>query len=147
MQVTRLLCGGFIFAVRLNHTVSDSLGLVQFLNTVAEMASGASAPSRQPVWQREIYNARDPPRITCVHHEYEEQAIENHNNSTTAIMEDNMVHWSFFFGPKEMRLIRMHLPSHLRTSSTFEILSACLWRCRTIALELDPNEVALKLFH
>jgi hypothetical protein len=148
MQVTRLQCGGFILAVRLNHTISDSLGLVKFLNTVAEMAGGASAPSHQPVWQRDIFSARDPPRITCVHHEYDEQAIDN-NSSTAILMEDssNMVHWSFFFGPKEMRSIRMHLPSHLQTSSIFEILSACLWRCRTIALQLDQNEViALKYF-
>nr|POE71800.1 methanol o-anthraniloyltransferase [Quercus suber] len=75
IQVTLLTCGGFIFAVRLNHTISDSLGLVQFLNTIAEMARGSCVPSKQP---------------TC---------------------------------------------------STFEILTAFLWKCRTIALEFDPNDV------
>ena len=138
LQVTRLTCGGFIFAVRLNHTISDSLGLVQFLNTVAEMASGSCVPSKQPVWQRHILNARDPPRITCIHHEYE---MMNNNKCTTIIENNDMVHWSFFFGPKEMRSIRKHLPQHLQTCTTFEILTACLWKCRTIALEFDPNDV------
>ncbi|KAM0935269.1 putative benzyl alcohol O-benzoyltransferase [Dioscorea sansibarensis] len=34
----------------------------------------------------------------------------------------------------------MRLPEQLRKSSTFEILTACLWRCRTIALQLAPEE-------
>ena len=111
MQMTRLTCGGYIFAVRLNHTISDSLGLVQFLNTAAEMASGSRVPLKQPVWQRQILNARDPPRITCIHHEFE---VVNKNKSTTIIENNNMDHWSLFFGPKEMRSIRKHLPPHLQ---------------------------------
>ena len=65
----------------------------------------------------------------------------NNNKSTTIIENNNMVHWSSFFGPKEMRSIRKHLPPQLQTCSTFEILTACLWKCRTIALEFDPNDV------
>ncbi|KAH0974672.1 hypothetical protein GBA52_016571 [Prunus armeniaca] len=72
IQVTRLSCGGFILALRLNHTMCDAAGLVQFLKAVGEMAQGAQAPSTTPVWERELLGARDPPRITCVHHEYEE---------------------------------------------------------------------------
>ncbi|GLT55587.1 hypothetical protein SLA2020_286970 [Shorea laevis] len=34
IQVTRLKCGGFIFALRLNHTMSDAAGLVQFMTAV-----------------------------------------------------------------------------------------------------------------
>ncbi|KAI9082439.1 hypothetical protein K1719_035585 [Acacia pycnantha] len=67
IQVTRLKCGGFIFAYRLNHTMSDGAGIVQFLNAVAEIAGGACEPSIAPVWRRELLSARDPPRITCTH--------------------------------------------------------------------------------
>ncbi|PSS01274.1 Methanol O-anthraniloyltransferase [Actinidia chinensis var. chinensis] len=77
--------------------------------------------------------ARQPPSITFQHHEYE-QVI----NTTT---DDNksMTHKSFFFGPKEIRAIRSHFPPHYRSvSSTFDVLTACLWRCRTCALGLDP---------
>lgn len=61
MKVTRFKYEGFAFAVRLNHTMSDALGLVKFLNAVAETTRGACAPSLRPVWQREIFNARDLP--------------------------------------------------------------------------------------
>lgn len=136
VQVTRFSCGGFTFALRLNHTMSDGLGLVQFLNAIAEFAqgNGLTAPSVLPVWRRELLSARKPPRITCLHHEYE-QAVDTNsgdNNNKHEILR------SFFFGPKEIRAIRNHLPPH-SSGSTFEVLTACLWRCRTRALALDSN--------
>lgn len=136
IQVTRLKCGGYIFALRLNHTMCDAPGLVQFMNAVAEMARGARAPTITPVWQREVLNARDPPRVTCKHHEYDEVP----DSKGTIIPLDDMVHRSFFFGPSEVAALRRFLPFHLRKCSTFELLTACLWRCRTVSLRPDPEE-------
>ncbi|XP_019192917.1 PREDICTED: benzyl alcohol O-benzoyltransferase-like isoform X2 [Ipomoea nil] len=137
IQVTRLRCGGFIFALRLNHSMSDACGLVHFLNTIAEIARGAEAPSVYPVWQREFFDARNPPRITCTHYEFEEVPAD----STGAnIPLDNLVHRSFFFGPTEISALRSSLPPHLLKCSRFEVVTACLWRCRTIAMEFDPND-------
>nr|UZF96947.1 alcohol acetyl transferase AT18 [Actinidia arguta] len=137
IQVTRFRCSGFAVAIRLNHTMSDGSGLAQFLTTIAEFARGAEgAPSLPPVWQREFLAARQPPSITFQHHEYE-QVID----TTTDDNNKSMTHKSFFFGPKEIRSIRSHLPPHHRsTSSTFDVLTACLWRCRTCALRLDPKK-------
>ncbi|PSS01277.1 Methanol O-anthraniloyltransferase [Actinidia chinensis var. chinensis] len=137
IQVTRFRCGGWAFAIRLNHTMSDTLGLVQFLTTIAEFTRGAEgAPSVPPVWQREFLAARQPPFIPFHHHEYE-QVID----TTPDDNKKSMTHKSFFFGPKEIRAIRSHLPLHHRsTSSTFDVLTACLWRCRTCALVLDPKK-------
>lgn len=136
IQVTRLKCGGFIFAVRLNHAMSDAAGLVQFMTAVGEMAKGADAPSVLPVWQRELLDARDPPRITCTHREYEQ--VED--TKGTLIPLDDMEHRSFFFGAAQMSALRSRVPPHQRASSTFEVLTACLWRCRTIAIQPDPEE-------
>ncbi|KAK3441282.1 hypothetical protein EUGRSUZ_B01447 [Eucalyptus grandis] len=134
--VTRLNCGRFIFAVRFNHTMSDGTGLVQFMKAVEEMARGADAPSILPVWQRELLDARDPPRITCTHREYDQVA----NTRGALIPLDDLDLRSFFFGPTQMSALRNGLPPHQRASSTFEILTACLWRCRTVALQPDPEE-------
>ncbi|KAK4714124.1 hypothetical protein R3W88_020031 [Solanum pinnatisectum] len=136
IQVTRLKCGSFIFAVRLNHTMSDATGLVEFMTAVGEMARGASAPSTHPVWCRELLNARNPPRVTCTHHEYDEVP----DTKCTIIPSDDMVHKSFFFGPSEVSALRRFLPPHLRKCSTFELLTSVIWRCRTISLKLDPEE-------
>ncbi|XP_021738744.1 benzyl alcohol O-benzoyltransferase-like [Chenopodium quinoa] len=136
IQVTRLKCGGFILALRLNHTMADAPGLVQFMNAVAELARGAQSPSIKPAWERHRLCARDPPRATCEHREYEEIA----DTKGTIIPLDDMVHKSFFFGPTEIAALKRFVPPHVK-SSTFELLTACLWRCRTIALQPDPEEI------
>ena len=78
----------------------DSPGLIQFLNTVGEMAEGLSIPSLLPIWQRELLNARNPPQITCVHHEFKE--ITNTKGTLMSMDENNLVHRSFFFSRKEI---------------------------------------------
>lgn len=140
-----MACGSFVVAVRLNHTVSDTLGLVQFLNTVADISrrGDGSSTSQPPVWQREILRARDPPRVTCLHHGYEDVRDDSSNNNSVVLTNrDNMVQASFFFGPKEVAALRKQLPPQLSAeSSRFDLITACLWQCRTAALELDPEEV------
>ncbi|GMJ11315.1 hypothetical protein like AT5G17540 [Hibiscus trionum] len=136
IQVTRLRCGGFIFALRLNHTMSDAAGLSQFMSAVGEMARGWFAPSILPVWERHLLSARDPPRITCKHREHDE--VEG-----TIVPYNDMVHRSFFFGSTEISALRKLVPQHLSNCSTFELLTACLWRCRTIAIQANPEEEVL----
>ncbi|CAN6331356.1 unnamed protein product [Urochloa humidicola] len=53
----------------------------------------------------------------------------------------DMVTRTFTFGPSEVNAIRKGLPLSLRdTATTFEVLTAALWRARTAALELSPDE-------
>ncbi|XP_027365767.1 benzyl alcohol O-benzoyltransferase [Abrus precatorius] len=136
IQVTRLKCGGFIMALRLNHTMCDAAGLVQFMTALGEMARGMHEPSTPPVWNRELLNARDPPKVTCSHREYEQVA----DTKGTIIPLDDMAHRSFFFGPTELAAIRSLIPPNQQKCSNFEILTACLWRCRTIALQPEKDE-------
>ena len=141
MQVTRLRCGGFIFSLRANHTMCDAPGMIQFLNAICSMAQGLSRPSLLPIWQRELFNARNPPRITHMHYEYEEEINTNCKGTLMAMDKNNLVHLSFFFGPKEIRALRNKLSTSLGDCTTFEVLAACVWRCRTIAFAVDPDEV------
>ncbi|RAL42861.1 hypothetical protein DM860_009368 [Cuscuta australis] len=139
IQVTRLSCGGYTFAVRLNHTMSDASGLVQFMTAVAEIARGAREPSVMPVWQRELLDAPKPPRLmpTHAHREYDQFPD---SKGTVLACPDNMAERSFFFGEAEITALRRLLPVHLRQCTTFDVLTACLWRCRTVALRPDPDE-------
>lgn len=137
-QVTCLKCGGIITAIRMNHTISDAAGLLQFWSAVAEMARGATAPSVLPVWERHLLTARKPPRITCTHHEYDDLVDTQDNISLSDQVKD---HRSFFFLLTQISSLRKkHAPPHLSHCSRFEILAACLWRCRTIALQPNPDE-------
>ncbi|CAH2062704.1 unnamed protein product, partial [Thlaspi arvense] len=138
IQVTRFRCGGFVVAVRLNHTMSDGAGILQFLNAVAEFARGGGPeakmlPTVPPVWQRELLSARSPPRVTCFHQEYEQRGSVTMSGNC----QQDMIHGSFFFGPKEIRAIQSLLSEKC---TTFEAVTACLWRTRTRALGFDPDE-------
>ncbi|KAK6243675.1 hypothetical protein QUC31_010084 [Theobroma cacao] len=133
IQITRMKCGGFIFAVRLNHVMSDGAGLKQLMSAVGEMARGMVTSSIPPVWERHLLDAGDPPRVMFTHHEYDE--VEG-----IITPPDNMVERAFFFGPNEISSLRRLLPRHLRQCSKFELLTACLWRCRTVAINPDPDD-------
>ncbi|CAN6288171.1 unnamed protein product [Urochloa humidicola] len=89
-QVTRLACGGFILAVRANHTMSDAQGLTQFLVAVAELARGAQAPTVPPVWERDLLMARNPPQPPVDHpmpdsdnNNLNQQQVPNSNTNTS----------------------------------------------------------------
>ena len=133
-----MVCGGFILALRFNHTMFDGFGLCQFMNTLAEMAKGAQHPSIAPVWRRELLLSRDPPRATCVHHEY----CQEINDDKLNLDQTDIVLRSFIFGPNQIVAIKKHLPPDLSTNcSRFELVTACIWRCRTLALNMDQEEV------
>ncbi|XP_020169870.1 benzyl alcohol O-benzoyltransferase-like [Aegilops tauschii subsp. strangulata] len=139
-QVTRLACGGFIMASKIQHTVLDGPGMVQFLAAVAELARGAVAPTVRPVWARELLMAMhdDPaPPTIFTHREYDDVR----DASGTIMPLESMVRRSFFFGPGELSTIRPHLPPAVRRSATtFDLLTGCLWRCRTVALAPVAHE-------
>lgn len=137
VQVTRFSCGGFVVGFKVNHTLMDGYGLKIFLNAISELIQGASRPSILPVWQRHLLSARSSPCITCTHHEFDEQ-IES--RIAWESMEDELIQQSFFFGNKEMEVIKDQVSSNCE-STKFELLTAFLWKCRTIALSLHAEEI------
>lgn len=143
MQVTRLQCGGFIFGMRLHHAMADASGLMQFMTAVAEMARGYVAPSVLPIWSRELFKARNPPRSSFLNQMYEDVETE----VTVNMSVDDMMHRSFFFSPYQIATLYSSIPPYLcNKASTFDILTAFLWKCRTIALSLDPDEEMKMIF-
>jgi hypothetical protein len=142
LQVTRLACGGFVLAVQMSHTVADALGMLQFLEAVAEMARGAAAPTVRPVWARELLLARDPPRPSFAHREYDEVPLHD----PFALPADELVQGFVFFTPRDVAAIRARLAPGLRErSTTFDVIIAFLWKCRTMALQLPDADEEVRL--
>ncbi|KAH0649189.1 hypothetical protein KY285_034437 [Solanum tuberosum] len=137
VQVTRFSCGGFAVGFRANHTLVDAYGIKMFLNALSELIQGAYAPSILPVWQRDLLSARSSPCITRTHHEFDEQ-IES--KIAWKSIEDKLIQQSFFFGNKEMEVIKNQVPSNCGCTK-FELLVSFLWKCRTIALDLHSEEI------
>lgn len=163
-QVTRFICGGFALGVRFNHTMVDGYGIQLFLKAVCELAQGGSAPSILPVWERELLTAAPTPTTTCTHGVYGPSDMRNNfklfdiewwgsiviNFEKLAskplffffpkILKPILVRSSFLFGPKEIQALRDQVAAQgFGPCTTFELISACLWKCRTIALQPNPN--------
>ncbi|MED6175918.1 hypothetical protein PIB30_082833 [Stylosanthes scabra] len=143
IQVTRFKCGGFTLGIRVNHTMCDGTGFTQFTIALGEMARGAHQPSVLPIWQRDLLSARNPPRITCNHREFEQ--VEDIKEWETIIScNGNMITRSFFFGPTEIASLRclvLNNNHQLGEEYTrFELITACLWYCLAKALQLSPEK-------
>lgn len=119
----------------------DGVGLMQFMFDLSEIARGASAPSIPPVWQRQLLNARDPPHVTCTHHEYDD------GNEMIPPIVDKLVQRSIFLGATEILALHQLVPPHLIKCSTSEVLTAFLWRCYTRALQPNPEEEVHLLYN
>ncbi|WVZ96206.1 hypothetical protein U9M48_041873 [Paspalum notatum var. saurae] len=137
IQVTRLLCGGFVLALRLNHTICDAIGLAQFMSTMSELARGLPAPTVSPAWSRELLEARHPPKPTFPHREFDAAP------PPPPPPPGEMVTRTFTFTPSDVAAIKRGLPPKLRaTATSFEALTAALWRARTAALAPPPYQEA-----
>uniref|UniRef100_A0ACD5UBX7 Uncharacterized protein n=1 Tax=Avena sativa TaxID=4498 RepID=A0ACD5UBX7_AVESA len=144
VQVTRLRCGGFVFSIQVCHSLVDAPGTTQFLQAVGELAGGMEAPSVRPVWARELLDARDPPRPTHHHPEYEPVANAADDKLRPG---DTLAHRAFRFGSEEIASLREQLPPRTRARcSRFLIVSAFVWRCRTVALGYEPGDEVRFMF-
>ncbi|XP_006653585.2 benzyl alcohol O-benzoyltransferase-like [Oryza brachyantha] len=146
VQVTRLKCGGFVFGTQICHNLVDAAGITQFLQAVGELAKGMAVPSVRPVWARELFDARDPPRPAFDHPEYEPASDVGNDRLRPG---DELVHRRFLFGPGDIAALRHQLspPARLRTPcSRFLLLSAFTWRCRTAALGYAPGDEVRFMF-
>ncbi|KAK1692834.1 hypothetical protein QYE76_009531 [Lolium multiflorum] len=140
IQVTRLLCGGLVLTLRLNHTICDAIGIAQFMNAVAELARGLPAPTVAPAWSRELLEARSPPIPSFPHREFD-VLPPNGDGPPPPPPADDMVMRSFTFSAAHVAAIKKHLPPLLRdTATSYEALTAFLWRARVTALEIAPGE-------
>ncbi|CAN6222544.1 unnamed protein product [Urochloa humidicola] len=144
IQVTRLRCGGFVFALRLNHTMCDAEGIVHFMSAVGELARGLPAPTVTPVWSRELLNARSPPRPSFPHHEYDPVPPTTPSFPPPG----DIVTRTFTFLPADVAAIKNCLPvaAQRKATTTFEALAALIWRARTAALEIPAGEDARLAF-
>jgi len=88
--------------VTFTHTITDGLGLVQFMNALAEMVKGATRPSVLPVWKRENLRPQANPVVKLPHYEYDQ--IEDRDGKMVAPNE--LIHNSFFFGHKVIESLK-----------------------------------------
>ncbi|KAI7982488.1 Omega-hydroxypalmitate O-feruloyl transferase, partial [Camellia lanceoleosa] len=124
-QVTKFKCGGFVLGLCMNHCMFDGLGAMEFVNSWGETARGLPLMV-PPFLDRSILKTRNPPKIEFPHHEFIE-------------IEDK-------FDTLETLKLKATEDGFLDKCTTFEALSAFVWRARTRALKLKPDQQTKLLF-
>ncbi|OAY30655.1 omega-hydroxypalmitate O-feruloyl transferase [Manihot esculenta] len=144
VQVTRFNCGGFVLGLCMNHCMFDGIGAMEFVNSWGETARGL--PLKVPPFlDRSILKARNPPKTEFPHHEFAE--IEDVSN-TSKLYEEEMLFRSFCFDPEKLEQLKRKALEDgvLAKCTTFEALSAFVWRARCQALRMLPDQQTKLLF-
>ncbi|KAL6996909.1 histone H3.1 [Sarracenia purpurea var. burkii] len=143
-QVTKFKCGGFVLGLCMNHCMFDGLGAMEFVNSWSETARGLPL-NLPPFLDRTILKARNPPNSEFLHHEFAE--IEDISNISDLYKEE-MLYRSFCFDPEKLEKLKTTATKDglLEKCTTFEALSAFVWRARTRALNLNPGQLTKLLF-
>ncbi|KAF3436608.1 hypothetical protein FNV43_RR23700 [Rhamnella rubrinervis] len=134
MQVTGFACGGFVIGLKFCHSICDGLGAAQFLNAVGELARGAEHPRITPVWHRDFINTSSsgvplphhvppPPPPMQINYRLEQSIID--------ISMDNI--------NKLKQEFKESTGGHI-SCSTFDIVAASFWSCRTKAILISKLE-------
>ena len=144
-QVTKFKCGGFTLGLSMNHCMKDGLCAMEFVNAWSDAARGL-ALKIPPFLDRTILKARDPPKIEFTHHEFAE--IEDISNTKKLYEEEEMLYRAFCFDPDKLEKLKKKATEDgvLKKCTTFEALSGFVWRARTEALRMQPNQQTKLLF-
>ncbi|KAI7750744.1 hypothetical protein M8C21_013046 [Ambrosia artemisiifolia] len=134
MQITEFEDGAFVMGLTFSHTICDGLGAAQFLNTISEFARGVDPLTITPSWHR---NFLPPPQLP---------------NPTTVpppnftLPDYHLAHANIDIPLDHITQLKNKLITEsLNHCSTFELISAILWRNRTRAIKSGPETKPMKL--
>nr|AAG12479.2 Putative hsr201 hypersensitivity-related protein [Oryza sativa Japonica Group]AAP51791.1 Transferase family protein, expressed [Oryza sativa Japonica Group] len=154
LQVTEFKCGGFVMGFYISHCIADGFGMIQFIKAIVDIARGEQAPMVLPVWERHILTSRSPPPTigaTNTNTVKFSSVLKDSTSIDDDIMlstpQESMVGNYFLFRPNHISALRSHVHEHGATTATrFELITAVIWRCRTVALGYKTDHRVHLLF-
>ncbi|KAJ9543150.1 hypothetical protein OSB04_022857 [Centaurea solstitialis] len=133
MQVTEFEGDGFVMGLTFCHTICDGLGAAQFLNAVAEFARGAQKLTISPIWHRDFLPDDQPQTLSST-------------INPEKFMLPPAADYELEQANIDIPLDQISQLKHQFSGSTFEIVSALLWKNRTQAISLgSPENRMMKL--
>ncbi|GMI79942.1 hypothetical protein like AT2G40230 [Hibiscus trionum] len=160
VQLTWLNDGNAALGVGINHCLCDGIGSAEFLNSFAELTSTCQSSfaelkfAPKPIWDRHLLN---PPLF--------KPSVNNNNNSLCHLefnrvpdlcgflhrfSSERLVPTSFIFNKTSLNELRKIVFSTSRVDesyyTSFEVLSAHIWRSWARALNLPSNQILKLLF-
>ncbi|KAL5568820.1 hypothetical protein UlMin_025395 [Ulmus minor] len=152
VHLTLLKDGGVALGVGFNHCICDGIGSAEFLNLFAELASAggrrvAAEFKPKPVWDRHLLTRQKlvkPPLSLPVFN-----SVPDVSGFVTRFSAERLAPTSISFDRSALSELKNLASSRLSQSSSFtsfEVLSAHIWRSWARALNLPSNQVLKLLF-
>ncbi|RAL52332.1 hypothetical protein DM860_016181 [Cuscuta australis] len=147
LQLTWLSDNAAALGVGFNHCLIDGVGSGEFLNFLADLAAGKQGPGaelkRKHVWERHVFDPvptrlRDP----ASHPEFDR--VPDVGNFVRRFSRERLAPTSVIFDGKRLHELKARLGESAHTS--FEALSAHVWRSWARSLNLPPTQVLKLLF-
>ncbi|CAN1172351.1 Acyltransferase GLAUCE [Linum perenne] len=151
IQFTEFGCGSLALASSYNHCILDGLSVHEFEINLAALTRDINASLKQPNPDRTIFKAREPPKISYPHYEYSKPSS---NLSSTTHSPFN-TYYSDYKHTHMVYISRQHISNlkkaamedgFLKSCTTFQVVSARLWKARTIALRMTDDAISTLLF-
>ncbi|KAL6009579.1 hypothetical protein ACLOJK_000007 [Asimina triloba] len=145
VQVTKFKCGGFVLGIAINHCMVDGISAMKFVHSWAEIGRGLPL-SEHPFIDRSILKSRKPPKIEFPHIEFDQMA--DVSDLGTRYQGEEMKYRSFSFSPESLAHVKERAleDGALSSCTSFTSLAAFVWRARTKALGMAPDQQTKLLF-
>ncbi|KAI3854668.1 hypothetical protein MKX03_005264 [Papaver bracteatum] len=143
-QVTKFKCGGFVVGITMNHAMADGTSAMEFMKSWGKVTRGLPLTS-PPFLDRTILKARNPPKVEFTHG-YED--IVDVSNTEALFEQEMLINKSFIFHPENLEQLKKKAMEDgvLQRCTSFEVLTALMWRARTQSLRLNPDQQVRLLF-
>ncbi|CAH8354247.1 unnamed protein product [Eruca vesicaria subsp. sativa] len=145
VQVTKFPCGGFAIGTAFLHVVCDGFGAARFIHSLAELAGGKSKPSALPVWERERLVRKIDNELARV--PAGAGARGNLLATSPYMPSSDLVTEIISIKAGNIKMLKDTLNGEGKipkeSFTTYEILSACIWKSRSRALNLDLDKLTV----
>ncbi|XP_059302072.1 alcohol acyltransferase 9 [Lycium ferocissimum] len=150
VQLTWLSDGSATLGVGFNHCICDGIGSAQFLNLLAELATTCNTQkfTAQPIWDRFLMDPKPYTKLyqqkTTINHP-EFKKVPDVCGFVSRFSQERLAPTSVTFDKRRVNeLKKLTYSQSLYTS--FEVLSAHIWKSWATSLKLPPNQTLKLLF-
>ncbi|XP_058740079.1 acyltransferase GLAUCE-like [Vicia villosa] len=148
VQVTSFQCGGFAIGITTSHTSFDGLSFKTFLENLATLASNMPLDVTL-CHNRQLLAARSPPRVNFPHPEmikFDNIPLRTKSSIFKSTSEE-LDFKVFQLNSKHINCLKEKAKSNNNIHVTsFNVISAHLWRCKTLSGTYDPNKSSTILY-
>ena len=155
VQLTWLADGGAALGVGINHCLCDGIGSAEFLNAFAEVAAagrrGISEFKPKPVWNRHLLDPKPTQLEPPLSNHPEFNSVPDISGFVTRFSQETLVPTSITFDRQSLNELKQLAsstgrPSESPSYTSFEVLSAHVWRSWARALNMPSNQSLKLLF-